>query len=104
MDNKTFKITLANGMVYENVTMNGNVYMINDPEAVNVFAVAANLKTVKIESSDGIVEVLNNAVVDRNVLMDGKASIAVREKSADALRYAELDARISYLEMMGGNA
>lgn len=104
MDNKTYKITLADGTVYDNVTTNGNVYMINDADAVNVFAVAANLKTVTIESSDGIVETLNNAVVDRNVLMDGKASIAIREPSADFLRYAELDARISYLEMMGGNA
>lgn len=103
MDNKTYKITLANGKVYEGVTMNGNNYVIDDATAVNVFAVPANLKKVTIEGSDGVVETINNAILDNNSLYNGKTMIVMREMSADALRYAELDARISYLEMMGGN-
>lgn len=103
MDNKTYKITLANGKVYEGVTMNGNNYVIDDATAVNVFAVPANLKRVTIEGSDGAVETINNAILDNNSLYNGKTMIVMREMPADALRYAELDARISYLEMMGGN-
>lgn len=99
MEDKMYTITLADGTVVDNLSMNGNNYISNAEIKESVFE--NNCAPVII--SDGETEETHTAMALIHVTkMDGTYWFALRDRSASELEKIKMQSDIAYIAMMSG--
>ena len=99
MDNKTYRITLADGTVLDDLKLNGNNFISNT--AINADIFDENCYTVII--SDGVnSETYNMELVQITEQEPGKYWFVLRELSASELARIKMQSDIEYVAMMAG--
>lgn len=99
MDNKTYKITLSDGTVIDNLKLNGNNYI--SKEAVDPAIFTENCSPVVI--NDGTYdETHNNMELVQVTNVNGESWIVLRDLSAEELSKTKLQSDIEYVAMMAG--
>lgn len=97
-----YTVTFADGTTFDTI-LNGNNYMVAGDVVAQVSA--ANSKSVTIKDADGnVVETYNNPVIMRNAYDpdENETGICLRALTDEERTQAALEARLSYLEMIGG--
>lgn len=97
MDEKIYTITLADGTVIDNLTMNGNNF-ISD-EALNASIFESNCCPVTINDGTSN-EVHRNMELVQVTPVNGKSWFVLRDISAKELEQAKMKSDIEYLAMM----
>lgn len=101
----TFTITTQSGNVLDNLTLNGSMFVSAD-EITEEMLSEDELSEVTIvehpEQGEDIVIVKENLVNDAILHWPEGYLFNLRDMTEDEKTRAELDARISFLEMMGG--
>ena len=101
----TFTITTQSGNVLDNLTLNGSMFvsgaeimedMLNEDELSEVLIIEHP------ENGDDIVTTKENLVNDAILHWPEGYLFNLRDMTIEEKTRAELDARISFLEMMGG--
>ena len=99
MNEKTYKITLADGRVIDNLKLNGNNFISNKVVTSEMFD--CNCSPVVI--SDGAeTDTYENMELVQITEIDGEYWFILREISAKELRERKLESDISYIAMMTG--
>lgn len=97
MDEKIYKIILADGTVIDNLTMNGNNFISDAVIAASIFE--ANCCPVTI--NDGMTdEVHENMELVQVTSVEGKSWFVLRDISEKELEQAKMKSDIEYLAMM----
>ncbi len=96
-DQKTYKITLADGTIINNLTLNGNNYI--SAELIDASIFEGNCFAVVI--NDGVTdEVHEHMELVQMTTVDGASWIVLRDISQKELKETKRDADIEYLAMM----
>lgn len=98
MEERTFKITLADGTVIEDLSLNGNNYISKNKLTEDDFA--DNLSTVKIEGSDGSIEELENLELVQVKKYGKEYWFILRQLSEQEIKDLKTQANIEYIAMM----
>lgn len=99
MDTKTYKITLADGTMIENLKLNGNNYISETP--VNPAIFAGNCSPVVI--SDGtFAETHDNMELVQLTESDGFYWFILRDIPEEELAKIKMQSDIEYVAMMAG--
>ena len=98
MEERTFKITLADGTAFEGLGLNGNNFISKTKLTEEDFA--DKLSTVVIEGSDGSVEELENLELVQIQRYGKEYWFILRQLSAQELRDLKTQADIEYIAMM----
>lgn len=97
---KTYKITLSDGMVIENLKMNGNNFISKNEILEDVFI--GNLSSVSIEDSEGTVEVHSNMGLVQVKRYGKEYWFILRDLTEDELIKISQRADLEYVAMMTG--
>ncbi|MBQ7196766.1 MAG: hypothetical protein IJS40_05095 [Synergistaceae bacterium] len=116
MQNPKFKITFGDGSVLENLALNGNNFITEQRIDVNFFAESRKFINVKIEAQDENFDPESAPMADLSLLGEhafmkliqitmpvydkGKTWFILADISEQELKELEVDARISFLEML----
>lgn len=98
MEERTFKITLADGTVLEDLGLNGNNYVSKNKLTEDVFA--DNLSSITIEGSDGSIEELENLELVQIHRYGKEYWFVLRQLSQQELDALKTQADIEYIAMM----
>lgn len=99
MDNKTYRITLADGTVLDNLKLNGNNFISNTAINADIF----NENCYPVIISDGVnSETYNMELVQITEQEPGKYWFVLRELSASELARIKMQSDIEYVAMMAG--
>jgi len=99
MDEKIYSITLADGTVIENLRLNGNNYISNEP--VNSAIFDNNCSPVMI--NDGtVIDAHDNMELVQVTEVNGKYWFVLRDISFEELKQIKIQSDIEYLAMMTG--
>lgn len=99
MDNKTYTITLTDGTIIENLTLNGNNYISKEQLSEEMFD--DNCRTIVI--SDGEKEeVHKNMELVQIVENNNEYWFVLREITEQELAQLQIQSSIEYLAMMTG--
>lgn len=98
MEEKTFKIMLADGTSLEGLGLNGNNFISSKKLTEDVFE--GNLSHVVIEDSEGNVEEHDNMALVQIAKYGKEYWFVLRELSAQEIRDAKTQANIEYIAMM----
>jgi len=97
MDEKIYKITLADGTVIENLSLNGNNFISSSEVDASVFE--SNCSPVTI--NDGTIdEIHDNMELVQVTQFEGKWWIVLRDISEKELEQDKMKSDIEYLAMM----
>lgn len=97
MDNQTYTITLADGTVFKELTLNGNNYISREPISPEAFS--GNLSPVVI--SDGETEETHdNMALVQCKQVAGETWFILRDLTAQEIKDIRTRADIEYLAMM----
>lgn len=97
MDEKIYKITLADGTVIDNLTLNGNNFISSEVIGASVFD--SNCSPVVI--NDGATdEVHEHMELVQVTIIDGKSWFVLRDISQKELEQAKIKSDIEYIAMM----
>lgn len=97
MDEKNYKITLADGTILDNLTLNGNNFVSDETVDASVFE--GNCFPVII--NDGITEEIHdNMELVQVTVVDGKSWFVLRDISQKELEQAKIKSDIEYIAMM----
>ena len=99
MEEKTFKITLADGTELEGLTLNGNNY-ISSKRVTEEDLNADNLASITIEDSDGNVQELTDMALVQIEKHGTAYWFVIRQLSTQEIRDSKLQANIEYIAMM----
>ena len=99
MEEKTFKITLADGTELEGLTLNGNNY-ISSKRVTEEDLNADNLASITIEDSDGNVQELTDMALVQIEKRGTSYWFVLRQLSEQEIRDFKLQANIEYIVMM----
>jgi len=97
MDEKIYKITLADGTVIDNLTMNGNNFISDEALEASIFEANCCPVTINDGTSD---EVHENMELVQVTSVDRKAWFVLRDISEKELEQAKIKSDIEYLAMM----
>lgn len=97
---KTYKITLSDGKVIENLKMNGNNFISKDEILEDIFI--GNLSSVSIEDSDGIVENHTDMQLVQVKQYGNEYWFILRDLTEDELTKITQRADLEYVAMMTG--
>ncbi len=101
MDEKTYSITLADGTVLDNLSMNGNNFIFVGVLTEDTFS--GNLSPVVISDGENTETHENMDLVACNTTYDpGKTWFVLRDYSDDELAQIQMRSDIEYLAMMTG--
>ena len=98
MEEKAFKIVLADGTSLEGLGLNGNNFISSKKLTEDVFE--GNLSHVVIEDSEGNVEEHDNMALVQIAKYGKEYWFVLRELSAQEIRDAKTQANIEYIAMM----
>lgn len=98
MEEKTWKIELADGTTLEGLALNGNNYISAKKLTEDTFE--GNLSHVIITDSDGKVEEHDNMALVQIQKVGTKYWFILRELTAQEIRDAKIQANIEYIAMM----
>lgn len=100
MDKKVYKITLADGTVIDNLTLNGNNFISKLPIDESVFT--GNCHSVTI--NDGTVDEVHNDMELVQIVHaeDGDYWFVLRDISPEELSKMKLQSDLEYVAMMTG--
>lgn len=97
MDEKIYSVTLADGTTIENLRLNGNNFVSDNPIDKSIFD--GNCHSVMI--SDGKTETIHeNMECVQVTQMDEQYWFVLRELSQEELKEAKMQASIEYIAMM----
>jgi hypothetical protein len=97
MEDKIYKITLADGTVLENLTLNGNNFISGE----NIEASTFEMNCSPVIVSDGTTEEIHeNMELVQVSVVEGKTWFVLRDISEDELEQAKIKADIEYIAMM----
>lgn len=97
MDEKVYKITLADGVELSNLRLNGNNFISDLEIEDSMFDGNLSPVTINDENSD---EIHDNMVLVQISKIDGKCAFILRDLTDDELKENKLRADIEYLAMM----
>lgn len=97
MDEKIYTITLADGTVIDNLTMNGNNFISNKVIEASIFEANCCPVTINDGTSD---EVHENMDLVQVTSVEGKSWFVLRDISEKELEQAKIKSDIEYLAMM----
>lgn len=97
MDKKIYKITLADGTVIDNLTINGNNFISNETIEASIFEANCCPVTINDGTSD---EVHENMELVQVTSVEGKSWFVLRDISEKELEQAKMKSDIEYLAMM----
>ena len=97
MDEKIYKITLADGTVINNLTMNGNNFISNEAIKASIFEANCCPVTINDGTSE---EVHENMDLVQVTSVEGKSWFVLRDISEKELEQAKMKSDIEYLAMM----
>lgn len=97
---KTYKITLSDGNVIENLKMNGNNFVSKDEILEDIFI--GNLSSVSIEDSEGVVENHANMELVQVKQYGNEYWFILRDLTEDELTKITQRADLEYVAMMTG--
>lgn len=97
---KTYKITLSDGTVIENLKMNGNNFISKNEILEDIFI--GNLSSVDIEDSEGTVEVHSNMELVQVKQYGNEYWFILRDLTEDELIRITQRADLEYIAMMTG--
>lgn len=97
MDEKIYKITLANGTVLDNLTMNGNNFISEETVDVHVFDGNCSPIIIDDRTSEEIHEHMDLVQV---TVVEGKSWFVLRDIPQKELEQTKLKSDIEYLAMM----
>ena len=98
MEEKTFKIVLADGTSLEGLGLNGNNFISSKKLTEDTFE--GNLSHVVIEDSEGNTEEHDNMALVQIAKYGKEYWFVLRELSAQEIRGAKTQANIEYIAMM----
>lgn len=98
MEEKTFKIVLADGTSLEGLGLNGNNFISSKKLTEDTFE--GNLSHVVIEDSEGNTEEHDNMALVQIAKYGKEYWFVLRELSAQEIRDAKIQANIEYIAMM----
>lgn len=99
MDEKIYKVTLADGTVIDNLKLNGNNYISEDTIDMSIFE--GNCSPVTI--SDGTSEEIHSSMELVQITENGgKYWFILRDLSSDELAQMKMQSDIEYVAMMAG--
>ncbi|MDD5853262.1 MAG: hypothetical protein PUD03_04070 [Lachnospiraceae bacterium] len=98
MEEKTFKIVLADGTPLEGLGLNGNNFISSKKLTEDTFE--GNLSHVVIEDSEGNTEEHDNMALVQIAKYGKEYWFVLRELSAQEIRDAKTQANIEYIAMM----
>lgn len=99
MDKKTYKVTLADGTIIDNLKLNGNNYISKTPIDATMFA--ENCSPVSI--TDGINEEVHSSMELVQITENaGEYWFVLRDFSSDELAQMKMRSDIEYIAMMAG--
>lgn len=98
MENRTYKITLADGSTIENLSLNGNNYISKNELTEAIFK--DNLERVTIACSDGNTEELERLALVQIQKHGEEYWFVLRKLSKQEIKDARTQANIEYLAMM----
>lgn len=99
MDDKTYKITLADGTEIENLRLNGNNFISDVP--IDAAQFSGNCSPVIIQEGPNE-ELHENMELVQVTPMDGEYWFVLRDISEDELSKIKLRSDIEYVAMMAG--
>lgn len=97
MDEKIYKIILADGTIIDNLTMNGNNFISNQTIEASIFEANCCPVTINDGTSD---EVHENMELVQVTSVEGKSWFVLRDISKKELEQAKMKSDIEYLAMM----
>lgn len=100
-----YTITLRSGRQLEDLTLNGTMYVSQEEITKEELSLDELSEITIVETTDGgqtVETVKNDQVCDAVLHWDEGYLFNVRDMSGQEKVVAELDARIAFLEMMGG--
>lgn len=97
MDEKIYKIILADGTVINNLTMNGNNFISDEAIEASIFEANCCPVTINDGTSD---EVHENMELVQVTSVEGKSWFVLRDISEKELEQAKMKSDIEYLAMM----
>lgn len=97
MDTKTYTITLADGTVLDELTLNGNNYISREPISPEVFV--GNLSPVVIRDGE-TEEIHDHMALVQCKQVAGETWFILRDLTAQEIRDIKTQADIEYLAMM----
>lgn len=97
---KTYKITLSDGKVIENLKMNGNNFISKDEILEDIFI--GNLSSVSIEDSEGVTENHTNMELVQVKQYGNEYWFILRDLTEDELTKITQRADLEYVAMMTG--
>ena len=97
MDNKTYKITLSDGVVIDNLKLNGNNYI--SKEVVDPAIFAGNCSPIVINDGAND-EKHNNMELVQVTNVNGESWIVLRNLSVEELSKIKIQSDIEYIAMM----
>lgn len=97
MDQKIYRITLANGTILDNLTMNGNNFISEEAVHDSIFNGVCSPVVIHDGTSDEIHEHMELVQV---TVVDGKSWFVLRDISKKELEQNKLKSDIEYLAMM----
>lgn len=100
MDEKIYKITLADGTVIENLKMNGNNFISLLPVTEDMFAYNCSCVTINDGENDVVHE--NMELVQITEPETGVYWFVLRDISAQELAQMKMQSDIEYIAMMSG--
>ena len=99
MEEKTWKITLADGTQLADLSLNGNNYITGE-EVTEKMLSNDNLAVVRIEDPDGNIQEQNNLSLVQIKKHSSKFWFVLRQLSEQEIRDSKLQANIEYIAMM----
>lgn len=99
MDEKIYKITLADGTVIDNLTLNGNNYISAEPIDSTIFA--GNCSPVIISNGSSN-ETHDNMAFVQLTEVSNKYWFVLRDVSSEELAKIKMQSDIEYVAMMAG--
>lgn len=99
MDNKIYTITLADGTVIHNLTINGNNYISKTKLVEDTFRDNCSPVTINDGTNDEVHPFMDLLQITEN---DGEYWLVLRDIPADELEKMQMKSDIEYLAMMGG--
>lgn len=99
MDEKIYKITLADGTVINNLTMNGNNFISNEAIKASIFEANCCPVTINDGTSE---EVHENMELVQITSVEGKSWFVLRDLTEREITTAKMQSDIEYVAMMSG--
>lgn len=97
MDEKIYKITLADGTVLDDLTLNGNNFISDEPVDASIFEANCSPVVINDGTSD---EIHEHMALVQVTAVDGKSWFVLRDIPQKELEQAKIKSDIEYIAMM----